>query len=352
MSISKNTKQTSLTCFFLLAALVCASAGPYNFLMVPDRDSNKNIYIRKNQTVAFYSNPTPDDGHIESYYWSLPGTSEGFSDDQSPGLVTYTSDGEMFEVTLQIEHIDGNNQNCANPPNTVAYVVFPKLEFKRIGSWKIVDPMVPHKDVRIGVLLNDSVDFRAKFPTGHLPQSSEISWSGEQTGTGDSINVAFNAVGAKEMRMNVRGSETNSASITVANPTGLGEAAWLAPRPWYYFAAPALRDEARAWASGENNEGDARRHAYWNAIMTTDWNSADAEGLATAHEVSGLSTAQHNSVPMDLENNTAGRAIGSPGATRASLKAAVVGALNSGGLIILDNPTNSNEVGLLQPSNQ
>ena len=85
--------------------------------------------------------------------------------------------------------------------------------------------------------------------------------------------------------------------------------------------------------------------------MTFDWNAADAEGLATAHEKTGLDDGSpHNETVMDLENNADGRGLG--GANRVALQNAVIGALNAGTLTILDDLGNANEVGLLQPSNQ
>lgn len=85
--------------------------------------------------------------------------------------------------------------------------------------------------------------------------------------------------------------------------------------------------------------------------MTADWNAADAEGLATAHERTGLDGGgPHNETVMDLENNASGRGLG--GADRAALQTAVINALNAGALTILDDLENANEVGLLQPSNQ
>jgi len=88
--------------------------------------------------------------------------------------------------------------------------------------------------------------------------------------------------------------------------------------------------------------------------MTVDWNAADAEGLATAHEKTGLDEGNpHNETVMDLENNAHGRSIGSaPGASRIELQNNVVLALNDGTLTILDDLANRAETGLLQPSHQ
>ena len=99
---------------------------------------------------------------------------------------------------------------------------------------------------------------------------------------------------------------------------------------------------------------DAARHSYWNGLMTMWWGEDDAEGLATAHEVTNLSdNADHNSIVMDLENNATGRAlVVDPDMTNVELDAAVRNALNADQLVIMDEISNPQEEGLLQPSNQ
>ena len=133
--------------------------------------------------------------------------------------------------------------------------------------------------------------------------------------------------------------------------------------PQYWVSAPILKDEAETWASNNaatlggglhNGRADAARHAYWNAIMTVDWNATDAEGLSTAHEKTGLDGGNpHNETVMDMENNAHGRDIGSGESTeREELQNDVINGLNAGTLTILDDLGNANEVGLLQPSDQ
>jgi len=231
-------------------------------------------------------------------------------------------------------------------------VVIPELEFS-LGTWKVVDALVPHKDVRIGVISGDAVDFRAKFPSGATPSNSDISWEGEKTGTGPTINISFTGTGNKSVKLKVNGTETNVATVTVANPTGPGKYQWLASHPIRALTANSLGTEAASWSSGHNNIGDAKRHAYWNAILVADWNATDAEEFTTAYEVSGLADgAAHNETVMDLENNATGRSLYSTGASRATLQAAVTSAATAGSLVILDNLGNTNEVGLIKPSNQ
>ena len=105
-----------------------------------------------------------------------------------------------------------------------------------------------------------------------------------------------------------------------------------------------------------NGRADAARHAYWNVLMTIEMNVTTAAGAATSHERTNFQQdAPHNEIVMDLENNAAGRTIGSglpSDASRTVCQNAVVNNLNTGMLTILDDLGNVNEVGLLQPSNR
>jgi len=64
---------------------------------------------------------------------------------------------------------------------------------------------------------------------------------------------------------------------------------------------------------------DAVRHAYWNALMTTRWGSATAEGFANNHE--GEADPRFSRTAMDLHNNIVGRrlALRFPSATSEQL---------------------------------
>ena len=227
---------------------------------------------------------------------------------------------------------------------------------------KIIDPLSPPRDVRVGVVQGDTVKFNAKpTPTVTL-QNGDYVWTGVQSGNGPEIDITFNSAGTHTEQLQVPGCRACVARTTVVNVTGSGEMAWMAQHPQYWISAFDLRDEALNWAAANwstlggsssvhNCRADAARHAYWNAIMTFDWNAADAEGLATAHEKTGLDDGDsHNETVMDLENNADGRGI--EGTNRVALQNAVIGALNAGTLTILDDLKNVNEVGLLQPSNQ
>ncbi len=236
------------------------------------------------------------------------------------------------------------------------------MEFQNshMSAGKLIDPLSPPRDVRVGVVQGDTVKFKAKLTPTVTLQNGDYVWTGVQSGNGPEIDITFNSAGTHSEQLQVLGCQARVGRTTVVNVTGLGETAWMALHPQYWISAFELRDEALAWASNNqaalggglhNGRADAARHAYWNAIMTFDWNAADAEGLATAHERTGLDDGgPHNETVMDLENNADGRGLG--GANRAALQNAVINVLNAGTLTILDDLGNANEVGLLQPSNQ
>lgn len=240
-----------------------------------------------------------------------------------------------------------------------------ELEFQnsKMSSGKLIDPISPPANVRVGVITGDVVTFKAKVtPANATLQASDYAWTGIQNGSGPAINISFSASGTYTESLDVKG-VVRTAIIVAFEPAIFGEAAWLAAHPSRVSSAFAIRDEALNWSvtndavlgGGQGNgRADAARHAYLNAIMTVDWNLADAEGLASAHERSNLNDGgNHNESAMDLENNLRGRIIGSSGdTTRPGLATRVIAALNAGLLTILDDIPNVNEVGLLKPSNQ
>jgi hypothetical protein len=70
------------------------------------------------------------------------------------------------------------------------------------------------------------------------------------------------------------------------------------------------RPRGQTSALGNNDNGDAYRHFYWNFAMTTHWlgSPGKATAFGNAHEV----TARNGSAErgMDLYNNAMGRAFG------------------------------------------
>ncbi|CAD5287905.1 putative RHS repeat-associated core domain-containing protein [Alteromonas sp. 38] len=93
-----------------------------------------------------------------------------------------------------------------------------------------------------------------------------------------------------------------------------------------------------------NGEGDAFRHAYWNALITRYTSAEHAEAFTSLHEQVGGGPAIENT--MDMHNNAIGRALATEttwlpsgfthrygdGAMRLSLQTAVTNSLNSGQL--------------------
>ncbi len=269
---------------------------------------------------------------------------------------------ETGDVVLEYQYVNGAFQ-CAD--RVKATVVKLDLKFRNslMSYGKLLDPLSPPRDVRIGLLLQDAVTFEAEITPDIQTPLSAFVWTGAQNGYGPEIAITFNGIGNYSEYLSVFYASILCGRITVSEVTGLGETAWMALHPQYWGSAFDLRDEAMTWASSNiealgggwgNGRTDAARHAYWSAIMTADWNPDDACGLATAHEKTGLDEGEpHNATVMDLENNADGRSIGaSPGLSRIDMQNAVISALNDGTLTILDDLANRQEMGLLQPSNQ
>ncbi len=96
----------------------------------------------------------------------------------------------------------------------------------------------------------------------------------------------------------------------------------------------AVEEVERLELDGEHNgEGDAFRHAYWNALMTKRIGADIAGAFATAHETG--STNPEAEQMMDLHNNEIGRriALENPEATDAELSRLVLRALQTEKLV-------------------
>jgi hypothetical protein len=88
--------------------------------------------------------------------------------------------------------------------------------------------------------------------------------------------------------------------------------------------------------SHDDDHNDAFRHAFWNALMTTDIGEGFASQFATAHE--GVPGNPPNREAMDLYNNEVGRRIASdnPGASHSELADLIEQAINNGELLVID----------------
>lgn len=84
-----------------------------------------------------------------------------------------------------------------------------------------------------------------------------------------------------------------------------------------------------------DGQGDAFRHAYWNALMTDKYGAGFANAFATAHEGIG---GPANREAMDLYNNNIGRqiALANPGASADELASKVSAAIDDGKLIVVN----------------
>ncbi|WP_280382373.1 DUF6973 domain-containing protein [Nocardia wallacei] len=92
-------------------------------------------------------------------------------------------------------------------------------------------------------------------------------------------------------------------------------------------------------ASTADGQGDAFRHAYWNALMTQKYGEDWTETFTTAHEKTGGNTPQREA--MDLYNNQVGRnvALANPDASPEELQQLIKTELSNGNLTVIENKT-------------
>ncbi|MFD3702543.1 DUF6973 domain-containing protein [Nocardia sp. NPDC058658] len=90
-------------------------------------------------------------------------------------------------------------------------------------------------------------------------------------------------------------------------------------------------------ATFDDGQGDAFRHAYWNARMTQYYGETWTASYTNAHEMSGGNIPQREA--MDLYNNERGRqiALQNQGASSEELQAAIQSEISNGGLLVLEN---------------
>ncbi len=87
-----------------------------------------------------------------------------------------------------------------------------------------------------------------------------------------------------------------------------------------------------------NDPGDAFRHAYWSALMTSEFGEEFAEKFATAHETEYNYNPSKAETFMDLHNNEVGRniAILNPNVSDEDLQQIIMSALQEGQLYVWD----------------
>jgi len=248
----------------------------------------------------------------------------------------------------------------------VANALFFELEFhnSKMTSGRVVDPLLPQLNRRIGVVTGDSITFRAKTTPNVPVPATEYDWLYSTGSTYDqtSITLTFNLNGYEHFVwlycLNCVQRRTKVQEMEVPTPN---EITWAIFHPLSAITANELATEALAWAQTNetslggglhNGKADAARHAYWNGLMVVEMDVNTARGAATAHERTNYEDGgAHNEIVMDLLNNEGGRNLSGITTDRATIDSAVRNALNAGSLTILDDLGNANEVGLLIPSN-
>jgi hypothetical protein len=240
----------------------------------------------------------------------------------------------------------------------------PELYFKTddMSNSKLIDPATVNSWKSIGVLQGNDVELGIEMEVD-LPDENYL-WSGMKSGTGKNINIYCWISGLQTEKVEVAETINCFAKLFVFDlEIGVNEALWCFNHPICAITAFEIRDEAILWAQENltvvgggihNGRADAARHAYWNAIMTLEWNAEDAQGLADAHERTGVFNGNpHNETVMDLNNNLIGRIVVENGATtRAQIETEVFQLLDIGDLLMLDDLSNSGRGGMLQPSNK
>ena len=135
--------------------------------------------------------------------------------------------------------------------------------------------------------------------------------------------------------------ETNPSMLTPEEITAV-EALLLTQGPEavgkHFSIASEATDTAAATfpASTADGQGDAFRHAYWNAMMTQQFGEEWTTAYATAHEKSAGNVPAREA--MDLYNNEQGRriALANPDAGPAELQQLIKNEIANGGLVVLE----------------
>ena len=270
---------------------------------------------------------------------------------------------------------------------------------------KAADPVDGDRDVRIGVIRDDELVFRASTTPQMDPDESAFKWrligpGRTAVGSGAEFRVAFGRrPGDYTITLSCLDS-TRQALVKVIEVPPPNETDWADDHLVAAAVAVATGKVASDWARENeddlgggfsNGRADAARHAYWNALMALLMGRANAAEAGLAHERTNVEEgAPHNESVMDLENNAVGRDLGaltlSRDADGAPLRARggklqgpveitpayveqalqqeplltlqgglqddVVDALDDGKLTILDDLSNEHGAGLLHPSDQ
>ncbi len=158
--------------------------------------------------------------------------------------------------------------------------------------------------------------------------------------TDEEINYYRNIINIKEENPNLAEEEivklispTITSKLMAASSSGESTGVWnltdaekllIAKYPIQALKVNACKESADQWTDAwyptwtDGDEGNAYRHAFWNAMMTEEIGVISAQQFATAHENHGLTDAEYKAIiingfnglqhrEMDLYNNNIGR---------------------------------------------
>lgn len=239
-----------------------------------------------------------------------------------------------------------------------------ELEFQNsiMSNWKVIDPFEEDLDPIIGVIVGDEITFNAKLSQEITLDDSDFVWAGAGSGNGQTITITFDEDKRYALGLSVLGSENLVARIIADDVPAIRLTTWALLNSEAAEACITLGTEAQIWAVDNaedlggglhNGRGDAARHAFWNVLICVEIDEWTANAFTSVWENEGLIAGNpHNETVMDLHNNRIGRSISDNlDVDREDCAEAVLQELNDGGLWILDDIENNNEIGLMIPSN-
>jgi len=314
--------------------------------------------------------PTNSGDEPDSYFqqtgsWNFTGGSNPYSETNSDGEIRVqfnlcNGSGDDGKVKGSSES-GGQGESDISAKITVVGLDIGFKNTKMNDSKKM-----EHLDYqKIGVVKSDTIVFKALFtPEWVSLQNEDYVWSGEASGEGPQISIQFNSAGNKSETLECFSTQKTAITMVKDIPPP-NQITWVAMNPQHAIAVNNLANESLEWANNNlqylggglhNGRADAARHAYWNVLICVEKTISIAEGATTAHERTSFEdNGAHNEIIMDLHNNEMGRAVFvgmGEDKSRESCQSAVVSALNGGSFKILDDLENSDERGLLIPSNQ
>lgn len=301
----------------------------------------------------------------------------------------------LFGALIIIGTMNANAENIVKSLPTKKFklhsigLAYYASDIAQVNTRNIPAPSYQSPGVILNVSANDSAFYYARLSPNLVLPDSRYTWTGADDTFGPSAFVSYTSVGDRTIVLNVRdkNSNTNKFRGVLAKARSVGtitEAEYCVtsvPEIVILCATGAVdANLATNWSrlpatltalsatcdlpNCDNGKSNAAMHAYWNLLMTRDGGSSFAATVGTAHEKLSINNTgvdgggEHNSSVMDLDNNQRGREIAlsmtfatTPATDDPAGKAAIIAADNAGTMTILDDQTNLNRNGLLQPSN-